>query len=44
MAPAGSAAPRAPLVSAITSFLNGERFLTEAIASVLDQTYESWEL
>lgn len=33
-----------PLVSAITTFLNGKRFLGEAIASVLAQTYPNWEL
>jgi len=33
-----------PLVSAITTFLNGERFIGEAIDSVLAQTYPSWEL
>ena len=33
-----------PLVSAIIIFLNEERFLPEAIESVLAQTYENWEL
>jgi glycosyltransferase involved in cell wall biosynthesis len=33
-----------PLVSAITTFLNGERFIAEAIESVLAQTYPNWEL
>jgi glycosyltransferase involved in cell wall biosynthesis len=33
-----------PLVSAIIIFLNEERFLTEAIDSVLAQTYDNWEL
>lgn len=33
-----------PLVSCIIIFLNEERFLEEAIASVLAQTYENWEL
>jgi glycosyltransferase involved in cell wall biosynthesis len=33
-----------PLVSAIIIFLNGEKFLTEAIESVLNQTYTNWEL
>jgi glycosyltransferase involved in cell wall biosynthesis len=32
------------LVSAITIFLNGEKFIQEAIESVLAQTYERWEL
>jgi glycosyltransferase involved in cell wall biosynthesis len=34
----------APVVSVITSFFNEERFITEAIESVISQTYESWEL
>jgi glycosyltransferase involved in cell wall biosynthesis len=33
-----------PLVSAIIIFLNEERFLQEAIASVFAQTYNQWEL
>jgi glycosyltransferase involved in cell wall biosynthesis len=33
-----------PLVSVITIFLNEERFLAEAIESVRQQTYGSWEL
>ena len=33
-----------PLVSAIIIFFNEERFLAEAIASVLAQTYSRWEL
>jgi glycosyltransferase involved in cell wall biosynthesis len=33
-----------PLVSVITIFLDEERFLGEAIESVLAQTYERWEL
>jgi glycosyltransferase involved in cell wall biosynthesis len=33
-----------PLVSVITIFLNEERFLQEAIQSVLAQTYSRWEL
>src|SRR5438105_1562536 len=33
-----------PLVSAITIFLNEEKFLQEAIASVFAQTYDNWEL
>jgi glycosyltransferase involved in cell wall biosynthesis len=35
---------RTPLVSVIMIFLNEERFIEEAIASVLAQTYEQWEL
>jgi glycosyltransferase involved in cell wall biosynthesis len=34
----------APLVSVITIFLDEERFLAEAVESVLAQTYEAWEL
>ena len=33
-----------PLVSAIAIFLNEEKFLAEAIESVLAQTYQNWEL
>jgi glycosyltransferase involved in cell wall biosynthesis len=33
-----------PLVSAIVIFLNAERFLQEAIDSILAQTYAHWEL
>ena len=33
-----------PLVSAIMIFLNEEKFLQEAINSVLEQTYDNWEL
>jgi len=33
-----------PTVSAIIIFLNGEKFIEEAIQSVLAQTYEDWEL
>ena len=33
-----------PLVTAITIFLNAERFFEEAIQSVFDQTYDRWEL
>jgi len=33
-----------PLVSIITIFLNAERFIAEAIDSVLTQTYQNWEL
>lgn len=38
-------APAAPpLVSAIIAFLDGERFLGDAIESVIAQTYPHWEL
>jgi GT2 family glycosyltransferase len=33
-----------PLVSIVTIFLNEERYLGEAIASVAGQTYQRWEL
>jgi glycosyltransferase involved in cell wall biosynthesis len=33
-----------PLVSVITIFLNAERFIAEAIESVLAQSYDDWEL
>jgi len=33
-----------PLVSCVMIFLNGERFIAEAIESVLGQTYRNWEL
>ncbi len=32
------------MISVITIFLNGDRFMAEAIESVLAQTYEDWEL
>ena len=33
-----------PRVSVVTIFCNAERFLEEAIASVLEQSFEDWEL
>ena len=33
-----------PLVSIIINCFNGEKFLKEAIQSVIDQTYKNWEL
>ena len=33
-----------PLVSVIVIFLNGARFIEEAVTSVLEQTYACWEL
>ena len=33
-----------PLVSGIIIFLNGEKFIEEAIESIFAQTYENWEL
>ena len=38
------AAGEGPLVSAIIIFLNGERFIAEAIESVLAQSMDRWEL
>lgn len=35
---------QAPMVSVIMNFFNEERFIREAIESVVAQTYESWEL
>lgn len=35
---------QAPLVSIIMNFFNEERFIREAIESVLAQSYDSWEL
>ncbi len=37
-------AGRAPLISVIMIFLNGETYIAEAIESVLDQTLTDWEL
>ena len=39
-----TAALEKPLVSAIIIFLNGERFIGEAIESILAQTMDRWEL
>jgi len=33
-----------PLVSCVIIFLNGEKYIAEAIESVIAQTYENWEL
>jgi glycosyltransferase involved in cell wall biosynthesis len=33
-----------PLVTVLMNCFNGEKFLTKAIQSVLDQTYQNWEL
>jgi len=35
---------RLPRVTVVVSFLDAERFLAEAIASVVAQTFEGWEL
>jgi glycosyltransferase involved in cell wall biosynthesis len=42
--PSAPRSAEAPLVSVITIFLNEERFLAEAVESVLAQTYPRWEL
>lgn len=36
--------PVKPLVSVVLIFLNEEKFIEEAIASVIAQTYDNWEL
>ena len=41
---AGISGDATPLVSIILIFFNEERFITEAIESVLAQTYQNWEL
>jgi glycosyltransferase involved in cell wall biosynthesis len=33
-----------PLITAVMIFLNGEKYIAEAIDSILAQTYEHWEL
>lgn len=33
-----------PFISAVVTFLNEERFLAEAVESVIAQSYENWEL
>ena len=35
---------RKPLVSVVLNFFNAEKFIREAIESVLAQTYNNWEL
>ena len=42
--PSAHAAPETPLVSVIMIFLDAQRFIVEAIDSVLAQTYPAWEL
>lgn len=44
MTPAEPANHPSPRVSAIIIFLNGERFIAEAIESVIAQTFADWEL
>lgn len=41
-APAGT--PRPPLVSVLMNCYNGEKYLREAVESVIAQTYANWEL
>ena len=33
-----------PLVSILMNCFNGEKYLTEAIKSILNQSYKNWEL
>ena len=33
-----------PLVSIIMNCYNGERYLNEALQSIINQTYKNWEL
>ena len=33
-----------PLVSIIMNCFNGERYLNESLKSILDQSYQNWEL
>lgn len=40
----GSSASTKPKVSVVIPFLNAEKFIQEAIDSVLDQSYDNWEL
>ena len=42
--PSTSARRAAPLVTVVTIFLNGEKYLSEAVESVLAQRYTNWEL
>jgi len=37
-------AAEVPLISVVMIFLDAERFIAEAIESVLSQTYRNWEL
>ena len=39
-----SQAHQEPVVSIVVPFLNAERFMAEAIKSVLGQTFTDWEL
>ena len=36
--------PKYPLVSVIMNCFNGEKYLSDAISSVINQTYSNWEL
>ena len=39
-----TAEPMTPVVSVVTIFLDAERFLDEAVESILAQTFPDWEL
>lgn len=41
---AAAMAEDSPLITAVTIFLNGEKYIAEAIESVLAQSYPNWEL
>ena len=36
--------PSEPLVSVVMNCYNGEKYLQEAVSSVLSQTYQNWEI
>jgi len=44
MATATTDLPAMPLVTAVMIFLNGEKYIAEAIDSILAQSYPNWEL
>ena len=35
---------RKPLVSVIMSRYNGEKYIKKSVSSIINQTYENWEL
>ena len=42
--PTAEMPPEMPLVTAVMIFLDGEKYIAEAIDSIVEQTYENWEL